>query len=128
MNKELPNDIAIELAVVGAIILYPSKFNDIAKYIVSDEVWYDSRCKVLWNVLAGMIRRREHIDLMTVTSTLDEGDYIQGVDNVFLVDCTEGAGSKATIEVYAKKIYEKYLLRLVIESAKEIEEKAMDIR
>ena len=125
-NKELPNDATIELAVVGAVILYPSKFNDIAKYIVSDEVWYDSRCKVLWNVLAGMIRRREHVDLMTVTSTLDEGDHIQGVDNIFLVDCTEGTGTKSTIEVYAKKIYEKYLLRLVIESAKEIEEKAMD--
>jgi len=126
MNKELPNDATIELAVVGAVIMYPSKFNDIAKYIVSDEVWYDSRCKVLWNVLAGMIRRREHIDLMTVTSTLDEGDHIQGVNNVFIVDCTEGAGTESTIEVYAKKIYEKYLLRLVIESAKEIEEKAMD--
>jgi len=125
-NKELPNDATIELAVVGAVILYPSKFNDIAKYIVSDEVWYDNRCKVLWNVLAGMIRRREHVDLMTVTSTLDEGDHIQGVDNIFLVDCTEGTGTKSTIEVYAKKIYEKYLLRLVIESAKEIEEKAMD--
>ena len=71
-NRELPNDAMIELAVVGTVILYPSKFNDIAKYIVSDEVWYDSRCKVLWNVLAGMIRRREHVDLMTVTSTLDE--------------------------------------------------------
>ena len=126
MTKELPNDATIELAVVGAIILYPSKFNDIAKYIVSDEVWYDSRCKVLWNVLAGMIRRREHVDLMTVTSTLDDSDHIQGVNNIFLVDCTEGAGSKDTIEVYAKKIYEKYLLRLVIESAKEIEDKAMD--
>ena len=126
MTKELPNDATIELAVVGAIILYPSKFNDIAKYIVSDEVWYDSRCKVLWNVLAGMIRRREHVDLMTVTSTLDDSDHIQGVNNIFLVDCTEGAGSRDTIEVYAKKIYEKYLLRLVIESAKEIEDKAMD--
>ena len=126
MAKELPNDATIELAVVGAVIMYPSKFNDIAKYIVSDEVWYDSRCKVLWNVLAGMIRRREHVDLMTVTSTLDDSDHIQGVNNIFLVDCTEGAGSKDTIEVYAKKIYEKYLLRLVIESAKEIEDKAMD--
>jgi len=126
LKKELPNDATIELAVVGAVILYPSKFNDIAKYIVSDEVWYDSKCKVLWNVLEGMIRRREHVDLMTVTSTLDESDHIQGVNNVFLVDCTEGAGTEYTIEVYAKKIYEKYLLRLVIESAKEIEEKAMD--
>ena len=125
-SKELPNDAVIELAVVGAIILYPSKFNDVAKYIVSDKVWYDNRCKVLWNILAGMIKRREHIDMMTVSSTLTDSDHIQKVDNVFLVDCTESAGSESTIEVYAKKIYEKYLLRLVVDHAKEIEEKAMN--
>ena len=125
-NKELPNDAVIELSIVGAIIRYPHKYNDIAKYIVSDKVWYDSRCKVLWNILTGMIKRREHIDLMTVTSTLDDSDCVQKVDNVFLIDCTESAGGENTIEIYAKKIYEKYLLRLVVESAKDIEEKAMD--
>jgi replicative DNA helicase len=126
MAKELPNDAVIELAVIGTVIQYPSKFNDIAKYIVSDKVWYDSRCKVLWNVLAGMIRRREHIDLMTVTSTLTDDDYIQKVDNVFLIDCTESAGTESTIEIYAKKIYEKYLLRLVVDYAGKIEQTAMD--
>ena len=126
MEKELPNDVAIEIAVVGAAIRYPSKFNDIAKYIVSDEVWYDNRCKVLWNILAGMIRRREHVDTMTISANLDAVDMAIGVDNVFIVDCTNDCGTKNTIEVYAKKIYEKYLLRLVVESAKEIEKKAMD--
>ena len=73
-NKELPNDAIIELAVVGAIVRYPSKFNDVSKYIVSDEVWYDNRCRVLWNVIAGMIKRREHVDLMTVSASLDAVD------------------------------------------------------
>ena len=73
-----------------------------------------------------MIRRREHIDLITVASSLNDGDYINGVDNVFIVDCTNNCGTESTIEVYAKKLYEKYLLRLVIEHAKEIEEHAMD--
>ena len=73
-----------------------------------------------------MIKRREHIDLMTVTSTLTDDDYIQKVDSVFIVDCTENAGAESTIEVYAKKVYEKYLLRLVVKSAKEIEQTAMD--
>ena len=105
MNQELPNDVSIEIAIVGAVILYPSKFNDIAKYIVSDKVWYDTRCKILWNILSGMIKRREHVDLMTVTSTLDDSDYIQNVDNVFLIDCTQSAGSEGAVEIYAKKIY-----------------------
>ena len=125
-GKELPNDISIERSIVGTVILYPNKYNDIAKYIVSDSVWYDSKCKILWNILVGMIKRREHIDLMTVSSTLDEGNYINGVDNLFVVDCTNNCSTESTVEIYAKKIYEKYLLRLVVESAKEIETKAMD--
>ena len=126
MNKELPNDATIETAIVGAIISYPNKFNDVAKYIVSDSVWYDDRCKRLWNVVSGMIKRREHIDIMTVSSCLDAGDYAIGVDNLFVVDCTNNCSTQSTISVYAKKIYEKYLLRLVIESAKDIEKSAMN--
>jgi len=84
MAKELPNDVTIELAVVGAITLYPSKFNDIAKYIISDNVWYDNRCRVLWNILAGMIKRREHIDIKTVSANLDAVDMALGVNNVLL--------------------------------------------
>tara|TARA_R100001594_G_scaffold97418_1_gene131678 strand:- start:4636 stop:5979 length:1344 start_codon:yes stop_codon:yes gene_type:complete len=126
LTKELPNDTSIEVAVVGAIINYPNKYNDVSKYIVSDEVWYESKCKRLWKVVSGMIKRREHIDLMTVSSMLDEGDYINGVDNLFVVDCINSGGSANTIEVYAKKIYEKYLLRLVVSHAKDIEKNAMD--
>jgi len=126
MAKELPNDATIEIAVVGAVITYPSKFNDIAKYIVSDEVWYDDRCRVLWNVVSGMLRRREHVDVMTVSANLDAVDMALGVNNTFIVNCTSSCGTENTIEVYSKKIYEKYLLRLVVESAKEIEKKAMD--
>ena len=125
-DKELPNDSLIEIAVIGSIIIYPHKYNDIAKYIVSDKVWYESKCKILWNILSAMIKRREHIDIMTVSSNLNDGDYINGVDNVFVVDCSNRCGSETTVELYAKKIYEKYLLRLVIDHAKDIEKNAMD--
>ena len=29
-DKELPNDSLIEIAVIGSIIIYPHKYNDIA--------------------------------------------------------------------------------------------------
>ena len=125
-NRQLPNDASIEIAIVGAIINYPSKYNDVAKYIISDSVWYDTRCKGLWNIISGMIKRREHVDIMTVSSSLDAVDHAMGIDNVFVVDCTNNCGTENTISIYAKKIYEKYLLRLVIESAKGIEESAMN--
>ena len=38
MARDLPNDATIETAIVGAVISYPNKYHDIAKYIVSDSV------------------------------------------------------------------------------------------
>jgi len=73
-----------------------------------------------------MVRKRELVDMITLSSTLTQGDYISGLDNVFIVDCTSSAGSEITIEVYAKKMYEKYLLRLVVKQAEEIIKNALD--
>ena len=126
MSEELPNDALIELAVIGSVIQYPDKYNDIAKYIISDEVWYEPKCKVLWKILTGMVKRREHIDLMTISSTLDDSDRIQGVDSVFILDCSQSAGASGAVEIYAKKIYEKYLLRLVVDQAKDIRDRALN--
>ena len=58
MNKELPNDLSIEVAVLGAIINNPNKYNDVSKYIISDDVWYDGRCRILWNILNTMTKKR----------------------------------------------------------------------
>ena len=125
MNK-LPNEADIEIAVIGGVINNPRKYNDIAKYIVSNDVWYENKSRVLWEVITGMVKRREHIDMITLTSTLTEDDKVVGVDAVFIVDCTNNAPTESALEVYAKKIYEKYLLRLVVDQAKEIEETALD--
>ena len=126
MTQDLPSDTAIELAVIGGIIQNTEKYNDISKYIVSDDVWHESKCKMLWQIISGMIKRREHVDMITITATLTEENKIFGVDAVFIVDCTNNAATSNSLEIYAKKMYEQYLLRLVIKQAKEIEETAMD--
>ena len=93
ISKELPNDTSIEQAVIGALIRYPHKYSDVSKYIISDDVWYNTKCRNLWKIISSMVRNREHIDMITVSSNLTEGDYINGLDNVFIVDCTENCGS-----------------------------------
>ena len=106
--------------------MYPEKYNDISKYIIADDVWYSHRCKILWNIISSMIKKRDHVDMMTVVSTLTEGNHINGVDALFVTDCTSDCGTPVSIEIYAKKIYEKYLLRLVIEQAEEIVKNAIN--
>ena len=85
MIKDLPNESDIEIAVLGGIIQNPRKYNDIAKYVISDKVWYDNKSIVLWKIITGMIKRREHIDMITLTSTLTEEDKVMGVEGTVLV-------------------------------------------
>ena len=80
MNKELPNNASIEFAVIGGIINYPDKFSDVARYIITDDVWYEPKCRTVWNILSSMMARREHIDLMTISSELNE-DYAKFINN-----------------------------------------------
>ena len=116
----------IEIAVLGGVINSPKKFNDVAKYIISNDVWDDNRCRVLWGILEAMIKKNDHIDMITISASLDTSNKVSGVDSVFIAECSTTAGSEASLEVYAKKMYEKYLLKLVVESAKDIEKVAMD--
>tara|TARA_R100000808_G_scaffold25079_1_gene61454 strand:- start:13034 stop:14377 length:1344 start_codon:yes stop_codon:yes gene_type:complete len=126
MSHELPNDISIECAVIGGVINDQKKYDDVSKYIISHEVWYDTRCRIVWNIISGMIKRREHLDTITLTSTLTDEDKNNRVDPLFITDCITNTGANSLLENYAKKIYEKYLLRLVIEYTREIQEGAMN--
>ena len=120
----------IEIAVLGGVINSPKKFTSnkryIAKYIISNDVWDDNRCRVLWGILEAMTKKNDHIDMITISASLDTSNKVSGVDSVFIAECSTTAGSEASLEVYAKKMYEKYLLKLVVESAKDIEKVAMD--
>ena len=114
----------IEMTVIGTLISSPDMYNDVAKYILDNSVWHDRKCRRLWLLISGMIKRREHVDSITVAASLETDDAIIGVDSVYIIDCVENRGLDTAVEVYAKKMYERHLLGLVAESAREIEKNA----
>ena len=116
----------IEMTVIGTLIGSPDRYNDVAKYILDDSVWNDVRCRRLWNLISGMVKRREHVDSITIVASLEAEDKMLGVDSVYIVDCVENRGLDTAIEVYAKKMYERHLLSLVAESARKIERNAKE--
>ena len=91
----------IEMTVIGTVISTPSRYNDVAKYILDNSVWHDKRCRRLWDLISGMIKRREHVDIITITASLETEDVMLGVDNVYIIDCVENRGLDTAVEVYA---------------------------
>ena len=113
-------DETTEDVVVGSVVLNPSEYNDVAQYIPELEVFSQKKARGLWVKIGRMRKKGLHIDTLTVCSSLNSDEISQGVTKGYVVECTSNACSGGLSESYARKIYEKYLLRQIVEEAEHI--------
>ena len=121
-------DYQMEDALLGSIIQNPKEYNNAAKYIHTDEIFHQKRARRLWNILTGFNSSKKTIDLISLKDDLTNFDKNEGVDELYLVDCTIIGDGKCLdhLDTYSKRLYEKYLLRRIIEQTREIEKKAVE--
>ena len=126
MKAIMPCDTNLENSVLGALIQFPEVYPEIRDYITTDDVFYQDKAKLLWNKLKSMLNKKEYIDLTTVSSSLKDEEIAQGLTHVYIVDCTMSAGASGSTNAYVKKLYEKYLMRRVVEETPKIQTLAMN--
>ena len=114
-------DEATENVVIGSLILNPKEYNAVAHYVTDLNVFSQQRARALWTKLSKMIRSNGHIDIITVCSSLTKDEISQGVTKGYVVDCTSNPCTPGITETYAQKIYEKYLLRKIVDEAEDIQ-------
>ena len=119
-GKELEN------SVLGCVILYPKVFDTICGFFIKDDVFYQSKAQLLWNRIKQMKRNNEHIDLVTVCSDIDKNDIANGLTPLYITECTSSVPLADTAPIYARKIYDKYLLRNIIEKSHFLSERARE--
>ena len=126
MNTFVPFDTNLENGVLGALILTPEVYPKIRDFLSTDEVFHQKKSRMLWKKLKSMLDKEEFIDLNTVTATLTDEDMNKGLNHIYVVDCTMSTGVSSSAPAYARKLYEKYLLRKVVEETQKIQDSAMD--
>jgi len=126
MDNTLPYDITAEDVVLGCVIAYPEEYDKVTKYFTDVEVFYQIKARVLWDKIKGMKRNGQHIDTITVCSSLTKKDINKGLTAYYITGCTSELPLKNTTEIYASRLYEKYLLRKIIIKAEDIKSKAKD--
>ena len=100
------------------------EYDKVAKYFMDKDVFYQDKARLLWNRVTEMKRKGEHIDTLTVCSSITKKDSTKGLTKYYITGCTSDTCSQGAAEYYAIRIYEKYLLRKVIVGSEEISEKA----
>ena len=123
--ETLPYDTETEDVVLGSVITHKKEFDRVSKYFVTDDVFYQKRAKLLWDRVVEMRRDGQHVDTVTVCSSLTKKDSSKGLTQYYVTKCTGNVGANGTAEFYATQIYEKYLLRKVIVQSEKVKEKAL---
>jgi replicative DNA helicase len=126
MNTILPYDNNLEDMVLGTLIHNPGHIDIISEYIANDNVFNTTRAKHLWHLLNKLKLNGEHIDLITVCSHLTQEHQRYGLNKIYIVDITTDTCLKEQSTVYARRMYEHYLLREVIVKTQNIQQMAKE--
>jgi replicative DNA helicase len=126
MDTTLPYDTNLEDSILGNIILSPQLHDEIAPYITDTEVFYQTKAQILWKKITKMIRSNEHVDMVTLCSSISKYEAEKGLSSYYITLCTKDVGLSGTAVLYAVKLYEKYLLRKVIVATQKIQMEARE--
>ena len=128
MDSALPYDELTENAVLGCLIAYPDEYNKVSKYFIDPDVFYQKKAKLLWNRIKEMKHNGQYVDTLTVCTSVTKKDINQGLTKHYIVCCStdDNIPLRSMTELYASKLYEKYLMRCIIIKADDIKTNASD--
>ena len=81
---------------------------------------------MLWKKIKYMKSKKEVVDTRTVTMSLNQHEINRGLTHYYVVNCTGDTCLEGMTELYAKKLYDKFLMRQVIVKAEQIKTQTMN--
>ncbi|WP_349408990.1 replicative DNA helicase [Pseudalkalibacillus sp. SCS-8] len=115
-----PHNIEAEQAVLGAVFLEPEALTSATEMLMPDD-FYRAAHQRIFSVMVDLSEKGEPIDLVTVTSELQDRKLLEEVGGVsYLSDLANAVPTAANIEYYGHIVEEKSLLRRLIRTATDI--------
>lgn len=115
-----PQNIEAEQAVLGAIFLQPESIT-LASEVLLPEDFYRTAHQRIYDVMLALSEKGEPVDLVTVTSELQNRNMLEEIGGVsYLSDLADASPTAANIEYYSRLVEEKSILRRLIRTATDI--------
>ena len=126
MNKSYPHSLEAERLILGQALVDNSVIDQISQYIPEEQVFYKSAHQEIWKCILGLHREGASvIDDITLISQMPKDSSLES-PSYYITGLIDEVVTTANAEHYAKLVYEKWLLRKVINKSKKIE-KVMDL-
>ncbi|MCF8227005.1 MAG: replicative DNA helicase [Bacteroidales bacterium] len=115
LDKIPPQAPDIEKAVVGSLLLDSGAIKTVSG-LISPTMFYNDKLKVIYGAIRNLHKEEKAVDILTVTNYLkDQGKLEEIGGATFISGLTSRVGSSAHIQQHSAIIYDKYLLRKMIE-------------
>jgi len=119
-DRTPPHNIEAEQAIIGAIFLEPEAFSTASELLMPDD-FYRAGHQRIFEAMLKLADRGEAIDVVTVTSALQDSKHLEEAGGVsYLTEVAGSVPTAANINYYSKIVEEKALLRRLIRTATEI--------
>ena len=123
----LPNSLEAEMAVLGAMLLSPEEAAAQVREHISEDDFYYAAHQVIFRELAGMQDTLRAVDMVTLTQRLQDKGVLDEIGGaVYLNDLISRVPTTANVEHYINIVWEKHLLRKLINAAHDIMTRAFD--
>lgn len=115
-GKMPPNAVDFEKLIIGTLLVDRKAIDILIEVLgTSGKCFYDPRFVLIYEAATSMHKRQIPIDMMTIIQELKRLEKLNlaGGDH-FIIDLTMGVSSSAHLEYHARIVYEKFILRSLI--------------
>lgn len=125
-GKLPPQALDLEEAVLGAMLIDKKGMDEVID-ILKPENFYLHQNQLIYKAIQSLYRKREPVDLLTVSETLKKQGSLDAAGGDFrIIQLTQKVASSAHIEHHARIIQQKYLQRQMIAMANDVIVDAFD--
>jgi hypothetical protein len=126
LGKLPPQDLQMEDAVLGAIMLEKKSYSQVSPFLKPDH-FYAERNKLVYESIQDLAHDSKPIDMRTVVSQLKKNGKLELVDGMYRIsELTSAVSSSANIVAHARVIVEHAIKREAIYIASQIHQEAYD--
>ncbi|RSL28843.1 replicative DNA helicase, partial [Salibacterium salarium] len=119
-DRTPPQNIEAEQAVLGAVFLEGGALVTATERIAPEDFYRVSHQRI-FRVMLELGEKGNPIDLVTVTSTLQDYEWLEEVGGItYLTDLANAVPTAANVDYYSKIVQEKSILRRLIYAATSI--------
>ncbi|HZJ86451.1 MAG TPA: DnaB-like helicase N-terminal domain-containing protein, partial [Erysipelotrichaceae bacterium] len=121
MQRQLPNSIDAEQAILGAMLIYPNAVKATVEYgLEADQFFLDAH-KRIYRIMRDVHEDNRSLDPTILITKLQDAQLLNSVGgSEYILELTDTATTSASIKHYVEIIQDKYKMRELISITEKI--------